>query len=163
MKATLTTEQFLERLDLAVKLRRAGCYGYAAELALELGFERKHEPCVWHTLGQIDNELGYFDLSESAFGTAFDLLQKKGVPSKEQYQTIALGYAQAMMRQGRFDAALPLWEAGRLDVSWFPWPGTKYWNGREPESPESLLIQSEGGYGDTFMFMRWIPLLKKRF
>ena len=166
MKAALTTAQFLERLDLAVKLRRSGCYDLAMKLAGGLIYGHEQEPALWHTIGQIETDRGKFDGEEGAIEChrfAFELLQKNGVPSKEQYQTIALGYAQAMMRQGSFEAALPLWEAGRLDVSWFPWPGTKYWNGREPESPESLLIQSEGGYGDTFMFMRWIPLLKERF
>jgi hypothetical protein len=68
------------------------------------------------------------------------------------------------MRFGRFGEAMQCWEAGRLNVSWQPWPATKYWDGEETASgpPNSLLVQCEGGYGDVFMFMRWLPLLKSQ-
>ncbi len=65
------------------------------------------------------------------------------------------------MRYGRFEEAWPFWEAGRLDCSWNPWTGSQYWDGCNPV-PEELLVQAEGGYGDLFMFMRWLPYLKKR-
>jgi hypothetical protein len=79
----------------------------------------------------------------------------------EQFQPLALGLAHALMRYGRFEEAWPYWEAGRLDSSWNPWPGSQYWDGSDPV-PESLLVQAEGGYGDLFMFMRWLPYLKSR-
>jgi hypothetical protein len=65
------------------------------------------------------------------------------------------------MRYGRFEEAWPYWEAGRLDASWQPWTGSQYWDGSEPV-PEELLVQAEGGYGDLFMCMRWLPFLKQR-
>ena len=64
------------------------------------------------------------------------------------------------MRFGRFEEAMQCWEAGRLNVSWQPWPATKYLTENELPSGCSLLVQCEGGYGDVFMFMRWLPLLK---
>jgi hypothetical protein len=68
------------------------------------------------------------------------------------------------MRLGQFDPfTWALWEAGRLDVSWNTWPGCQYWCGGESTEVESLLVQAEGGYGDIFMMLRWLPLLKKRF
>jgi hypothetical protein len=74
---------------------------------------------------------------------------------------LALGLAHALMRYGRFEEAWPYWEAGRLDASWQPWIGSQYWDGSEPV-PEELLVQAEGGYGDLFMCMRWLPFLKQR-
>lgn len=158
----LTTARWLERMDLAVRLRRAGCYHLAWEIASDIKHRRPQEPSAWHSLGQIATELGEFGSALECSREAYSLIQSSGAPSVEQIQTISMGLGQALMRFGSFTEARPLWEAGRLNVSWQPWPGSRYWCG-DPEDIDSLLIQSEGGYGDAFMFARWIPYLKHRF
>jgi hypothetical protein len=106
--------------------------------------------------------MGHFSHALDAHETAMRLFRSKCNPADrpEQFQPLALGLAHALMRYGRFEEAWPYWEAGRLDCSWQPWTGSQYWDGSEPV-PEDLLVQAEGGYGDLFMFMRWLPYLKQ--
>jgi hypothetical protein len=155
--------RFLNRLQLAVDLRRAGHYDEAREQAAICANERPEESSPWHTLGQIYTELGQFTDALRYHVHAMTLFKSrcKLEGHEKQFQPLALGLAQSLMRFGRFDEAWPYWEAGRLNASWDPWPGSRYWDGSDP-APESLLVQLEGGYGDLFMFMRWLPQLKPR-
>lgn len=167
LKPTRTTpdQQFLTRLQLAVDLRRQGYYDMARQVAMELGQSRPEESAVWHTLGQIWTDLGEFDMALQCCEESYRLLKLHGAVTTHasQFQSVALALAQARMRYGRFAGALDLWEAGRFNVSWSPWPGSVYWdNLNNPANRNNeLLVQCEGGYGDFFMFMRWLPLLKR--
>jgi tetratricopeptide (TPR) repeat protein len=169
--ARLKDEQYLERLTAAINLRRQGYYPEALKVARDLVKMRPEESSVWHTLGQIATSTGDWQAALDCFANALRLLVEHGTVSTHanQYQATALGYAQSLMRFGRFGEAMQCWEAGRLNVSWSPWPATKYWDGERLNEedyagciPTSLLVQCEGGYGDVFMFMRWLPLLKSR-
>ena len=108
-------------------------------------------------------EMGDFQVQRLlATNEAMRLFRSKCNPADrpEQFQPLALGLAHALMRYGRFEEAWPYWEAGRLDASWQPWTGSQYWDGSDPV-PENLLVQAEGGYGDLFMFMRWLAGIKQ--
>ena len=164
MAGLLTDEQYLERLGAAVALRRQGFLQMALEVARTLLPEREKEPAVWHTLGQIQTDLGRFDSALRYHRTAMKLARTRNIEGLDarqvqESQTIAMGLACALMRHGQFEAAWPCWEAGRLGPSWTPWPGSAIWDGTPVEN---LLVQCEGGYGDVFQFMRWLPLLKQR-
>ena len=165
MTNELSDQQFKDRLQAAILLRQQGYYDAARQVAMDLVKIRPLESSVWHTLGQIWTAIGEFDAAYSSHAEAYRLIREHGVPSThlEAFQNCAMGYAQAAMRFGRFRDAWPLWDLGRLNVSWAPWPGSQLW---KPDSGggsyESLLIQAEGGYGDIFMMLRWLPLLKQR-
>lgn len=188
----LTDKEFVTRLQLAVDLRRNGYYGEARTVALNLRESRPDNAAVWHTLGQIYTEMGAWDAALTHNQKAIALLRQHGNLERNsaEFQPIALALAISLMRFGRFEDALPLWEAGRFGVSWSPWPGSTFLSAEQQLPPgltfdpatgvvsgtptmsgtftcetlgKNLLIQSEGGYGDTFMFLRWIPLLKKKF
>ncbi len=169
--ARLKDEQYLERLTASINLRRQGYYPEALKVARDLVKLRPDESSVWHTLGQIATSTGQWQDALDCFANALRLLVEHGTVSTHanQYQATALGYAQSLMRFGRFGEAMQCWEAGRLNVSWQSWPATKYWDGTRLNEedyasrvPVSLLVQCEGGYGDVFMFMRWLPLLKSQ-
>jgi len=169
-----TKEQFTDRLKLASGLQHHGYYEMAKDIADEL---YRHNPVhapLCHTLGQISTSLGLFNDSLEYHRQAVELIRQHGLPANEEkaFPIAAFGLAQAEMRQGNFDIPYvwPYWELGRLNISWSPWPGSTYWTGNNTvqqqavqTDPGTLLVSSEGGYGDTFMFMRWLPLLKKRF
>jgi len=163
---TMTDERYLERLRLCVGLRQQGYYDEALKVAAGIASARPQESSVWHTLGQIHTDRGTFDCALACHQQAVTLIKSKDVACThpKEFQTAALGLAYALMRAGRFEEAWPFWEAGRLGVSWSPWPGSKYYDGKtramQEKQPDSLLVQAEGGYGDLFMFMRWLPLLK---
>jgi hypothetical protein len=168
--ARLKDEQYLERLSAAINLRRQGYYPEALKVARDLVKLRPEESSVWHTLGQIATSTGQWQDALDCFANALRLLVEHGTVSTHanQYQATALGYAQSLMRFGRFGEAMQCWEAGRLNVSWSPWSTTKYLE-REvlnkdclPYPGASLLVQCEGGYGDVFMFMRWLPMLREK-
>ena len=158
----MTDAEFLTHLQTAVDLRRKGEYDEATFKALVCIGGREQESSAWHCLGQIRTETGKFEAALSAHQEAMRLFRAKHAPADrpDQFQPLALGLAHALMRYGRFEEAWPYWEAARLDASWQPWTGSQYWDGSDPV-PESLLVQAEGGYGDLFMFMRWLASLKQ--
>ena len=156
----MTDEQYIEAQATAVNLRRAGRYVEARAIAMEIAKVRPLESSVWHTLGQLWTDIGEFSAALECNQEAYRLVSQMPRAPLEQIQTISLGLAVSLMRFGRFEEAFKFWELGRLNVSWSPWPGARYWAGQE--GIDSLLVQSEGGYGDTFMTMRWLSLLKER-
>jgi tetratricopeptide (TPR) repeat protein len=157
----LTDKQYLDRLNAVILLRQQGYYTEAAHVAIDLQSRRPQESGVHHQLGQIHTALGNAQGAVDEFGEALRLMREHGALSTHalQFQATALGYGQSLMRLGRFEEAWPYFESGRLHVSWSPWPAAEYWDGTAENVP-SLLVQAEGGYGDIFMFMRWIALLK---
>ena len=158
----LTDKQYLDRLNACILLRQQGYYPEALRVARDLLRYRPEESSLWHQLGQIATAQGESEGAIIGFGRAMLLLREHGSVSTHahQFQTSCLGYAQSLMRVGRLAEAWPLFEAGRLHVSWSPWPATEYWDGSGDGPVPSLLVQAEGGYGDIFMFMRWMAALK---
>lgn len=72
----------------------------------------------------------------------------------------ALPLATARMRLGQWDSLTwHLWEIGRCERSWHPVPGTERWRGQDA----GVICLSEGGYGDAFLFSRFLPMLPKEF
>jgi hypothetical protein len=57
---TIDEQRYLDRLRLAVDLRRQGYYNYALEVATDLARTHRDESSVYHTIGQILTELGWF-------------------------------------------------------------------------------------------------------
>jgi hypothetical protein len=157
----LTDKQYLDRLNALILLRQQGYYKQARSIAEDLLKYRVEESSIWHQWGQIATAVGEPEAAVDYFGRSLRLMREHGTLATHalQFQATALGYAQSLMRIGRFEEAWPYWESGRLHVSWSPWPATEYWDGTAENIP-SLLVQAEGGYGDIFMFMRWIGLLK---
>ncbi|MFM0052205.1 tetratricopeptide repeat protein [Caballeronia grimmiae] len=77
-----------------------------------------------------------------------------------------LNLAGGLLRIGEYAEAWPLWEA-RYDETWperpipvpnLPWP---QWRG-EPLAGKSLFVIHEQGFGDTFQFCRFLPMLKSQ-
>jgi hypothetical protein len=158
----MTDQEYMERLALAVHCRRTGHYGWSRETlnGLMADKDRQSESSLWHTCGQLWTDLGQFEETLACHKHSIELMKSRGTLEShgKHFPPAALGYAQSLMRYGLFQEAMPYWEAGRLYTTWSPWPGSLYYNGEE--NVESLLVQSEGGYGDTFMTLRWLPLLK---
>ena len=156
-----TDERYLKQLQAAVSLRQLGYPDMAMTVADALLPERGNEPALWHTFGQIKTDMGAFTEALVYHRRAIELLRARKMSDDRiaKYQTAVLGLAHALMRHGLFEEAWPYWEAGRIGPSWAPWPGSRLWAGQQADS---LLIQAEGGYGDIFQFMRWLPEAKKR-
>jgi hypothetical protein len=163
----MTDLEYTDLLSNIINWRKRGQFDIAHLLASDALKTRSDESSLWHTLGQIHTERGEWADCLYCYSKALDLINQKrtGGGFDLQYQTTALGVAQSAMRLGDFSQHIwNLWEVGRFDVSWNPWPGSTYWcGGRLGDEFESLLVQAEGGFGDIFMFTRWLPLLKSRF
>ena len=157
---TITDKQFKERIAAVILLRKQGYYEQARSVAMDLVQIRSSESAVFHQLGQIWTSIGEWQAALECFGQALYLLRAHGTAETHgaPFQATALGYAQSLMRLGRFDEAWSYYEVGRLNVSWQPVdPTAKLWEG---ENSASLLVQAEGGYGDIFMNLRFLPMLK---
>jgi hypothetical protein len=108
-------------------------------------------PVAWFNMANVDTDCGNFDRALGLYAFAWE----RGNGNKQ----IALGYAQALLRERRFAEAWPLWELGRLEWSWLPLPGTRPWH--PTLSPGHVLAMCEGGYGDAFLYSRWLPFIKQ--
>ena len=157
----ITKEQFRTRLECAAKLTAQGYYQLAEELLDNLIQIDPENASVWHACGQLRTGQGRWDRVIDCHARAVELIETHGTPETNfrEYSVAAMGYAQALMRFGRFAEGLKYWELGRTYTSWAPWPGCKLWEG---QPCDSLLVQAEGGFGDIFMFMRWLPQAKQR-
>jgi hypothetical protein len=116
------------------------------------------QPAGWVNAAQLYSDLGNFAEVPSLFQRALQCFEKQGLAPTMAKDTL-LGFAYSMMRLGQFKYAWPVWEGARVGVSWHPFPHTYPWRG---EPVKKLVVLPEGGYGDGFLFSRWLPLLAQR-
>lgn len=141
-------------LNMAIAYRYLGRWGEAqAALAEAQNLDPKAWP-VYHTWANVLEDLGLFDLALKTRWKAWDLCGKNR-------QEVALGIAVELMRKGEWVKAWPYWELGRFKGGRKPNSIIKPWAG-EPLEGKSILVLTEGGYGDVFDFSRWFGRLKKQ-
>jgi hypothetical protein len=162
----MSNDEFLKIVNRSVDLRVRGGEGdlvISARLAAKAAHDRPEEPSAWHTLAMVSADLGAHAEALYCRRRAVELLDAlavyKKVPDDQcQYvQQCVFGYATSILLHGSWEKAWPYWEIGRLGYSWVPPEGTKYWQG---ETDGNLLIVCEGGYGDLFLFSRFLPALR---
>jgi len=109
---------------------------------------------AWNSYGMVMSDLGNFPYSIACFRKALAFLDR-GLPTPDYNvdqgrRQIEINLAQALLRMGNFEEAWPLWESTRYGLTWqsplVPWSG----------QPGRVLVLSEGGYGDQFLFSRWV-------
>jgi hypothetical protein len=157
-KALKREPSFANLINLAAAERGCGLILEAREtLTRALGMNDK-SPEVWNNLGQVATDLGMFKDAPQIFQKCLELMEARGTPPHLAGEPL-LAFAYSMMRLGHFEPIWPVWETARLNHSWWPFQGLHPWQG-EPDA--RLLILPEGGFGDGFNFLRWVPLLKVR-
>ena len=138
----------------AVKLRLANRLDDAAGRALGLWAGGYRTPWLALLLGNVALDLGFYQDACNWHTEGWNLVAPNGriKPEAEKYfQYIALPLAYSRLRLGLWDPfTFLLWELGRVNRSWHPAPNTRPWGGQ----PEKLLILSEGGFGDIFLYSR---------
>ena len=137
-------------LNLAVAYRLIGDYAKANGC---LAKAIVMAPLAWpihHTSANLWDDEGKFDVAFEARKKAWELC---GGKSRE----VALGFAVSMLRRGEWKEGWRLWEIGRFMYSWSPPPGLQVYNGQDLKG-KSLLVLTEGGYGDVFQNARFLPL-----
>ena len=145
-------------INVAAALRACGEIDAAvAELQRALTIDETRAE-VWNNLGQCYTDLGKFDQAPGLFQRALQCHEKQGIPIDAATETL-LAFAYSMMRLGQFEYIWPVWEAARLGRSWHPFPNLPVWRG---EPGARLLVCPEGGFGDGFNFLRWVPYLHNR-
>jgi tetratricopeptide (TPR) repeat protein len=183
-KAMTHTEQGIELLQkyeprkamapLGKALKKERTYGTlinygAAERGCGLLHEAKEKfyealaldqsrPEAWNELAQVYTDLGEFENAPGLFQRALQCIEKMDVPVHSAGEPL-LGFAYSMMRLGQFEYAWPVWEAARINRSWAPFVNLPPWRG---EPGARLLVLVEGGFGDGFNFLRWLPLVDAR-
>ena len=145
-------------VNTAVAARHCGQIESATSLLREALKLDQVRPEVWADLGQCATDLGQFDQAPFYFQRALQCIEKSGTPVSAAHNTL-LAFAYSMMRLGRFEYIWPIWETARIGNSWHPFPGVPIWDGAPTEN---LLVVPEGGYGDGFCFLRWLPFVKAR-
>ena len=145
-------------VNLAVALRACGEIESAAgELKRALAIEHNRAE-AWNNLGQCVTDLGQFDQAPGLFQRALQCHEQAGVPIGSTTESL-LAFAYSMMRLGQFEYIWPVWEAARFGRSWHPFPSLPVWRG---EPGARLLVCPEGGFGDGFNFLRWIPKMQSQ-
>lgn len=148
-----------DRFNAAVKLRQANrlddCQDECERL-WKSGFQNEFIALL---RGNLQLDLGNYHDSLNWYGTAWSMIAPDNHVKPEAasyFPEIALPFAYARMRAGLWDShTWALFEVGRLGRSWSPAPGTRPWDG----SPEKMIVLSEGGYGDAFLFSRFFQKL----
>ena len=118
----------------------------------------RDEPAAWNNMAEVFSDLGKFEETPGLFQRSLQCHEKQGTSPSWAKNTL-LGFAYSMMRLGQFQYIWPAWEVARMGMTWHPFPGTFAWKG---EAVDRLLVVPEGGFGDGFMFLRWIPRLSER-
>lgn len=121
-----------------------------------LGMTHGQSAEAWNNIAQVETDLGNFQEVPHVFRKALECAQKAGVED-HSVQQVLLGMAYSLMRLGQFEEIWPAWEGARMGVSWSVLPQTKPWRG---EKDSRVLIAPEGGFGDAFLFSRWIPQVR---
>lgn len=104
-----------------------------------------------HNLGVVYEDQRQFNLAELYFRQAHTI--------KPEFALSQQGVAFSMTRRGKFFEAAKLWELNRhwaIDV-----PQIKFWNG-EPLKGKRIIVWREGGFGDHFLFWRYLWKLKEQ-
>jgi len=148
-----------ERFNAAVKLRLENKLDACQEACDKLWREGFQVPQLALLRGNLQLDLGNYHDSLGWYETAWSMVAPGDRVKPEwnqQFPEVALPLAYARMRAGDWSGRTwALWEVGRLTRSWHPAPGTRPWDG----SPEKMLVLSEGGFGDVFLFSRFFQKL----
>jgi len=145
-------------LNLAVALRHAGQFDDALDYLLRCIKLDDSAVNAWLAFANTYTDMGEWREALTGYEAAFFRVSKPGTPVAH-IQQVAIGYGQALLRDRQLSAGWPLFELGRFERSYWALPGTRRWLG---EPCNSLLVCCEGGYGDAFMFSRWLPKLHLR-
>jgi hypothetical protein len=137
--------------NLSVAYRIVGDYEQAKYFAGKALRLNKKAAEAWSNFANILTDTGEFADALDCLTAAYNLSPKNA--------QICFNLACALLRVGKWKEAWLLWEIGRFHTSWFELPKLPIWEG-QPLAGKKLLILKEGGYGDTFLFMRWFPELQ---
>ena len=155
----MTDNEMLYTLESSVLARKYGYLTKAFADAFEVTVSRPDQASAWHTYANALEEFGRWEEALEAREKALKLLiassKSEEFNAAAQNFSLALGYSR--MRLGNFEGGLPLFEIGRQGVSWDLLPGTKRWRG----DPGKVIVKCEGGYGDVFLFSRWLPKVRE--
>jgi hypothetical protein len=156
-KRTRKNYTYENLVNLASGLRRQGSFETAVGVLGQALLIAPESPAAWHNLGQVFSDLGDFRRVPQCCQKALECHEKLKTPPGMVQETL-LAFAYSLMRLGQFETVWPLWEAARYGTSWHSFPNLPAWRG-EPEA--RLLIVPEGGFGDGFNFLRWLPALQQ--
>ncbi len=148
-------------INLSSALRYAGEFDSAIQYLTRAVRLDAAAPNAWMALANISTDVGDWDHALKYYEGALFRVSNGGhlLDGGQAQRQVALGLAQALLRNHDFQAAWPLWEFGRYQYSYSNLPGTGRWLGKPCDS---LLVVCEGGYGDAMLFGRWLPFAKSR-
>ena len=142
-------------INCAVVARVSGDLDLAADLLARAHATAPDRIEVWNNLGLLWTDQGQFHGAVEAYSRALRIAKATGAdPNIEK--NVGLGYAESLMRIGRFREAWPHWERGRAFASWRPKLGSETWDGMPGQK---VVVVPEGGFGDAFLYRRWLPAL----
>lgn len=138
--------------------QRACCHFDACEETLVrlVQMTRGQSAEVLNNIAQLQTDRGEFNEAPVLFQRALAVAQTHPTADGGMQQ-ILLGMAYSLLRLQQFEHTWEAFEVGRLGISWGALPTTKVWQG---EKNARVLIVCEGGFGDAFLFSRWMPQVR---
>jgi len=161
----MTEQEFIDTVTASMNARVAGDLPRAVHLAEVARHAYPNEASGWHTLALAASDVGMYEYALTCRQRAAECLRDipGGVPPElfRYAQQCWFGYANSLLLAGRWRDAWPYWEVGRLGYSWSPPEGTTPWTGEDTDA--GLLVVCEGGYGDLFLFARFLWPLRVQY
>ena len=104
-----------------------------------------------HNIALAHEEMGNFEAAIKGYATA---------TSWTSEANMQFGLASALLREKKFEQAMPLWEIARLGKRSCGYlPNLEVWRGQHLFG-KSILVSREGGFGDIFWQLRYLKLLR---
>jgi tetratricopeptide (TPR) repeat protein len=140
--------------NLAAILEFVGQFDEAIDRCRQALVIQPEYPGAHHNMGYILTAIGDFNGAAASYDRALEL--DAGL-AKARYHRATLALLAGDWQKG-WDGYEARWEAGRLPKPMFSQP---QWS-REKLDGRTILVHTEQGFGDTFQFIRYAPLVKEQ-
>lgn len=145
--------RYMTLTNLGIAYRYIGCYQAANNAFARALMEHPESAATWHNLSLLATDMGELDAAFRAADNAYRLWPEN--PS------IRHSLGSALLREGRWKEGWPLWDSGRWCSPRTLGLTLPEWTLGQPLQGKRILILMDGGYGDTFLFLRYSKLLQE--
>ena len=138
--------------NLGIAYRYIGAYAAATNALSRALMEKPDCATAWHNFSTVLTDMGEIDAAFQCASNAHRLW-----PGNREIQH---SMGAALLREGKWQEGWPVWDSGRYCAPRTIGLTLPEWHIGLPTDGKKVLVLMDGGYGDTFLFLRYCALLK---